>query len=104
MTRAVDELKRLHDKLDLANATSAKLDVALKLVRADYVLLHASLDPGNLVEQIRPWTLRVNERLMLTQKFVSQLATADAPARLDQHTAVPGFAELRVIISQSLLA
>ena len=47
--RAVDELKRLHDKLDLANATRAKFDVALKIVRADYVALDASLDVGNLI-------------------------------------------------------
>src|SRR5438874_3975230 len=100
--RAVDELKRLHDKLDLANATSAKFDVALKIVRADYVALNASLDPSNLVEQIRRWTLRVNERLMLTQKFVSQLATPADPARLDQRKALPSFAEAGVIIFHTL--
>src|SRR6266568_1832778 len=84
MARPMDKLKCLHDKLDFANATAAEFDVAFKLIVSDDVALDASLDVGDLVEQIGRRTLRINERLMLPQEFVSQLPIAADSARLDQ--------------------
>jgi hypothetical protein len=64
MARAVNELKRLHDKFDLANAPRAKLDVAAEVLLSHDIALDASLDAGDLVEQIGRGTARINERLM----------------------------------------
>src|SRR5213080_4413262 len=100
--RAVDELKGLHHEFDLANAAPAKFDVTLKLVRSDNVALNASLDVGDLVEQIGCRAPRINERLMLSEEFVSQLATAADSARLDQGEALPSFAETGIIVFHTL--
>ena len=102
MARPVDKLKCLHDKLDFANATAAEFDVAFKLIVSDDVALDAPFDVGNLVEQIGRRTLRINERLMLPQEFVSQLPAAADSARLNQGEALPGFAEAGIIIFHAL--
>ena len=83
MARPVDELKCLHHELDFANATAAEFDVAFKLVWSDHVALDASLDVGNLIEQIGGRALWINKRLMLPQEFISQLPTAADSARFD---------------------
>src|SRR5439155_13993833 len=100
--RAVDELECLHHEFDLANAASAKFDVALKFVRSDNVTLNTSLDVGDLVEQIGCRAPRINERLMLSEEFVSQLPTAADSARLNQGEALPSFAETGIIIFHAL--
>ncbi len=83
MVRPVDELKCLHHELDFANAAAAELDVAFKLVWSDHIALDASLDVGNLIEQIGGRALWINKRLMLPQEFISQLPTAADSARFD---------------------
>ena len=102
MVRPVDELKRLHHEFDLANAAGAKFDVAFKLVRSDDIALDASFDVGDLVEQIGCRAPRINERLMLSEEFVSQFPTAADSARLDQGEALPSFAETGIIIFHAL--
>src|SRR6266511_4015013 len=102
MLRAVDKLECLHDEFDLANAAASKLHVALQLVGSNHVALDASLDVGDLIEQIGRGAFRINKRLMLPQEFVSQLATAGDSARLNQSQALPGFAETGVIIFHAL--
>src|SRR6266700_2438392 len=64
--------------------------------------LDASLDVGDLVEQIGCRATRINERLMLPQEFVSQLPTAADSAGLDQGEALPSFAETGIIIFHAL--
>src|SRR5947208_2806753 len=61
VARAVNKLERLHDKFDLANAAGAQLDVAAEILLAHDISLDASLDAGDLVEQIRRGTARINE-------------------------------------------
>src|SRR5438094_10032422 len=98
MMRPVDKLKCLHDKLDFANATPAEFDVAFKLIVSDDIALDASLDVGDLVEQIGWRATRINERLMLPQGFVSQLPmAADSPGP-DQGKGRPRFAENGIMI------
>src|SRR2546428_471737 len=67
----------------LGNAAAAEFDVAFKLVWPDHVALDASLDVGNLIEQIGRRALWINKRLMLPQEFISQLPTAADSARFD---------------------
>ena len=64
ITRAMDQLERLHDELDVANAAAPKFYVALQLFRPNHVALDAVLDVRNLIEQIWRCTLWVDERLM----------------------------------------
>jgi len=98
VARPVNELKRLHGKFDLANATRAKLDVAAEILLSHDIAFDASLDAGNLVEQIGRRTTRINERLMLPQEFVSKLAAAADSAGLDQCQPLPGFAKAAVVM------
>ena len=102
MLRSVDELQRLHDEFDFANAADTELDVALEFVRSNYIALDAALDVGDLLEQIGRCALRINERLMLPQEFVRQFAAARDSARLDQREALPCFTETGIIIFHAL--
>ena len=61
-------------------------------------MLNSSFDLCDFIEQVWCWAARINERLMLAQKFVSQLAIAGDSPRFDQRDPFPGFAETRVII------
>ena len=65
MTCTVNELERLHDEFDLANAANAKFDVALEFVGSHHVALNAPLDIGDLVEQIGRGAPGIDKRLML---------------------------------------
>src|ERR1700681_2395405 len=98
VVRPVNELKRLHNKFDLANATGAKLDVASEILLSHDIALDASLDAGDLVEQIGRGTARINERLMLPQEFVSKLAAAADSAGLDPPQPLPTFAKTAVVV------
>src|SRR5438270_751238 len=98
VARPVNELKRLHDKFDLANAAGAKLDVAAEILLSHDIALDASLDVGDLVEQIGRGTARINKRLMLPQEFVSKLAAAADSSGLDQCQPLPGFAKTAVVM------
>src|SRR5262252_6809484 len=102
MTRSVDELERLHNEFDLANAAAPKFHVALELVRPDNVALDALLDTGDFIQQIGRDAFRVNERLVLPQEFIGQFAAAADSARLDQRQAFPGFAKPGIIIFHAL--
>src|SRR5437667_227209 len=72
-----------HDEFDFANAADAKLDVAMELVRSNYIALNAALYVGDLLEEIGRCALRINKRLMLPQEFICQLATAGDASRFD---------------------
>src|SRR4029077_12726346 len=102
MARSVDKLQGLHDEFDLANSSASKFHVAFQLVRADYIALDAPLDTGDFVQQVGRRTFGVNKRMMLPQKFVSQVAAAADSARLDQRKTFPGFAEPGIIIFHAL--
>ena len=102
MTRSVNQLKCLHDEFDLANATPSKFHIARQLFRSNNVALDAVLNTCNLSQQTGCGALRVNERLMLPQEFVCQLATARDAARLNQRKPFPGLTEPRVIIFHAL--
>src|SRR5947209_7857346 len=98
VARPVNELKRLHDKFDLANAAGTKLDVAAEILLSHDIALDASLDAGDLIEQIGRGTARINERLMLPQEFVSKLAAAADSAGFDQCQPLPSFAKAAVVM------
>src|SRR5438552_18795208 len=61
-------------------------------------MLNSCFDICDFFERVPCWAARINERLMLAQKFVSQLAIAGDSPRFDQRNSLPGFAETRVII------
>src|SRR4029077_1267398 len=98
VVRPVNELKRLHNKFDLPNATRAKLDVAAEIILSHDIALDASFDAGDLVEQIGRGTARINERLMLPQEFISKLAAAADSAGLDQCQPLPSFAKAAIVM------
>src|SRR6476661_7062275 len=102
MPRSIDELQRLHDEFDFANAADAKLDVAMELVRSNYVAFNAALDVCDLFEQIRSRALRINKRLMLPQEFIRKFAAAGDASRLDECEAFPCFAETGIIIFHAI--
>src|SRR5437868_10618263 len=102
MTRSMDQLQRLHDEFDVANAAASEFYVALQLFGSDNVALDAVLDICNLIQQIVRRALGIDERLMLPEEFVSQLAAARDPARLYQCKPFPGFAESGIIIFHAL--
>src|SRR5438552_18688404 len=77
MLRSVDELQRLHDEFDFANAADTELDVALELVRSNYIALDAALDVGDLLEQIGRCALPINDRPMVAPAFVRPYPAAD---------------------------
>src|SRR4051794_34628138 len=97
MARSVQQLQRLHDELDFANAARAQLDVTRKFLVTHHVALNPAFDCRNLVEQIAAWTLRKDERLMLPQKFVGQLAIAGHAARFLERESLPGFTKTGVV-------
>src|SRR5256885_11507730 len=98
MARAMNKLKRLDHKLDLANPAYSKLHVPGEIFVPDDIAFDASFDGSDLVEQISSGTLWVNKRLKLSQKFVGELAAAADSARFDQRETFPGLAETGVII------
>src|SRR6266542_4404448 len=93
MPRSVDKLQGLHDEFDFANTAAPKFHVAFQLVLADDVAFNTPLDTGNFVQQIGRGALGINERLMLPQEFVSQLAAAPDSTCLDQRKTFPGLGE-----------
>src|SRR5438309_4732995 len=97
VARPVNELKRLHDKFDLANAAGAKLDVAAEILLSHDIALDASLDVGDLVEQIGRGTAWINKRLMLTQEFVSKFDAAADSSVLDQFHTLPSLVNSAVV-------
>jgi len=94
----MNELQRLHDKFDLTNSAAAKFNVPFQTVRSRDVALDSPFDLCNFVKQVRRWAARVNERLMLAQKFVSQLAIAGDSPRFDQRNPLPRFPKAGVVI------
>ena len=104
MTRAVQQLQRLHDEFDLANAAGPELDVPLQILVADDVALDPSLDRRDLIEQLRRCAFRIDERLMFAQEIVGKFFAAGDAARFDQREALPRFAEPAVVILEALRA
>jgi hypothetical protein len=98
VARAVQQLEGLDDKLDLADSSRTQLHVALNVFVANDVAFDPPLNAADLFQNIAGGTLWKNERLMLPEKFVSQLTTSGDTARLDQSEPFPGLAEPRIII------
>src|SRR4029077_7214476 len=98
VTRAVDELERLDNKFDFANATCAELDVPFQVLLSNHVAFDPAFDAGDFVQQIGRRTSWVNEGLELTKKFVAELTAAAHRARFDQGQALPCLAKARVVI------
>ena len=92
------QLQRLHDEFDVANAAAPKFYIALQLFRSNKVAFDTVLDACNLIQQIGRRAFRINKRLVLSQKFVSQLAAAGDFPCLDQREPFPRFAKSAVII------
>ena len=100
--RSVDKLQRLHNEFNFANTTATKFNIPLQFALSYDIPLDSSFDIGDLVQQIRRRTFRVNERLMLPQEFVSELATASNSSSLDQRQAFPSFPEPTIIVLHAL--
>src|SRR5438067_2467793 len=98
MSTAMNELQRLDDKFNFPNSAAASFNIAFERVRAGHFALNSSFDLCDLVEQIRGWTSRINEGLMLTKKLVSEFAISGDYARFDQGNAFPGLAKAGIVI------
>ena len=96
--RAMQKLQRLHHELDLANPARAQFHVAPDIFVADDVALDPPFDAPDFLQDIPGRALGKNERLMLPEKFVGQLAAAGDAARFDQRQPFPGLAKPGVII------
>src|ERR1044071_6089673 len=80
MPCSMQELEGLNDKFDFTNPACAQLDVLPDIFVANDVPLDSSFDRGNLLQQVRRRTLRINEWLVLAEKFVGELATSGNPS------------------------
>src|SRR5690349_20982437 len=100
MATAVNELQCLDDKLDLANAAAPELHISLEI--SGKVVLDPALDARNFVEQIRRRTARIDQRLVLPQTCICELAATGDAARLYQRHPLPGFAGICLIILHAL--
>ena len=100
--RSMQELECLNDKFDFTNPACAQLDVPPDVFVTNDVPLDPSLDRGNFVEQIARRALRINEGLMLAEKFVGEFAAAANPSCLDEREPFPGFAETGIVILHAL--
>src|SRR5438067_10692592 len=98
VSRAMQELKRLHYELDLANPARAQFHVAPDIFVADDIALDPPFDTADFFQDIAGGTPWKNERLMLPEKFVGQLAAAGDAARLGQRQPLPCFAKPGIII------
>ena len=91
----MDQLQRLHNEFDFANAAGAELDVALEIFVTNDVALDASFDNRDFIQQIRCRTFRINERLMMSQEFVNKLVASANAARFESVRVVPRFRQTR---------
>src|SRR2546423_2042507 len=98
MTRSVDNLQRLHDEFDIANAAASQFYIAFQFSRANDVAFDAMLDFCNLLQQVRCGVLWIDKGLMQPQEIVRQLAAAGDSASFDEGDALPGFAKSSIVI------
>src|SRR2546430_6576289 len=98
MAPAVNKLQRLDNEFDFANSTAPKFNVPVQFVGRQSIAFYSSLDRCYFVEQIRSRTSGVDERLMLTEKFVGQLAITCDSTRFDQCNSLPSFAKTGIVI------
>src|SRR5205809_8071163 len=93
----MNDLQRLRDKLDFANAATAELHVALDLPGFDDFLLDAIFHPADLAQETFVDGAGVTKRLYHLEELGAQRLVAGHGARLDEHHALPGLAPLNVI-------
>ena len=98
VSRAMQKLQRLDHKLNLANPARAQFHVAPDIFVADDIALDPPFDAADFFQDIPGRTLWKNERLMLPEKFVGQLAAAGDAARLGQRQPLPCLAKAGIII------
>ena len=103
MTRAVQKLQGLHDKLDFADSARPEFYIPIEILVPDDVAFDPPFDRGDFIQQFRRRTLRINKGLMFAQKIVGQLfAAGDAIATVN-----PSFrrvlTSIRVILDYSML-
>ena len=98
----MNELQRLHDEFDFTNSATPKFNVSVQFILSESVVFDPSFDVSDFVQQIRRRATRINERLVLTQEFVGQLATACDSPRFDQCDPFPRFTKAGVIIFHAL--
>ena len=97
-TRAAQHLKRLNDKLDLANSADAQLDVSRQTTIGHDLLLDALFEHGHLLDDVLARVPRIYERLHHLEKFFAESRIARDGPRLDQRHPLPRFAPLGVVI------
>ena len=64
MTRSVDNLQRLHDEFDIANAAASQFHVTVQFSGAHDIAFDAMLDFCDLLQQIRCGVLWIDKGLM----------------------------------------
>src|SRR5437764_3394516 len=98
----MQELQRLDDELYLADPAGAELHIPLKILVPDDVTFDTAFDRRNFIEQIPARAFRENERLMLAQELVSQLATAGDAACFHERETLPRFPKAGIVIFHAL--
>ena len=76
----MDELERLGDEFNFPDSTNAKFHV--QILGRNFAL-DAAFNGRDFIEQLRCWTSRKNERLMMGQKLVSKFFAAANPPCFD---------------------
>ena len=101
---AGDQLLRLHEELDLADAAAAELhimafdrDLAVAAIGVNALLHLVDIGDGGVIEIFAP-----HERREFAQQFFAGGEVAGAGARLDQRRALPVLAAAAVIIERGI--
>ena len=95
----MDELERLDDEFNFPNSARAELHV--QIFGRDFAF-DSALDRGDFIKQFGSGTSRKNERLMVSQKLVSESFAAARAPRFDQGEALPCFTKAGVVILHAL--
>ena len=94
----VQDLQRLNNELDFADAAAAELHVAFQFIRSDHFPFDAILDQRDFMQDALADGMGITKRLDHFDKFRRQTLVAGDMARLDEHHALPGLAPLRIIV------
>ena len=91
----VQELERLHEELDLADAAAAELQIDPRRPRR--LLLRADLELAHLVDRLQIEVLAEDERSEPSQRFLAGLQVSRDRSRFQQGEALPG-GPLRLVV------
>ncbi len=93
----VEELERLDDELNFADATAAEFDVALQFAGLDDFVFDAGFHGGDIAQDAGGDGTGITKGLDHFQEFGAQFGVAGDGTGFDQHHAFPGLAPMRVV-------